>query len=124
MAGRVDQVDVIFLVNAVLPLAPVAKGGSRLDGDSLFPLQVHRVHLRANGIFTSDFVYCVDTTSVEKHSLGCSCLAAVDMRLLNVSDTTTLESTTSDTDRDANVPYMRQSFRFRRVKVFKDGVLG
>ena len=82
MPRRVNQIDVVFLLLAILRLEPVAKCGSRLDGDALLPLEIHRVHLGAHGIFATDFVYRFDSACVEEDSFRGGGFAAVDMGLI------------------------------------------
>lgn len=48
MAGSINKVEVVGFLFSVLDLFPVAESSSRLNGDSLFSFQFHRVHLCAN----------------------------------------------------------------------------
>ena len=95
----------VFFFLALFSLNPIAICRGRLDGDSLFSFQVHRVHLGTNGIFASDFVYRLDPPSVKKNTFCAGCLPTV-----NVS-------------RDTNVPDARQPLGFLGRKVVNDGLL-
>ena len=111
VAGSVDQVDVVFLVLHLAGdgvgglLDPVAEGGGRLDGDALFPLQVHAVHLCADCIFSADLVNVLDTAGVEQHALG-------DGRLSRVN-----------VGGDTDVPDLVQTGGLLGVQVLNDRVL-
>ena len=81
VARRVDQVEVVGFLLAVFRLLPVAKRGGRLNGNTLFPLKFHGVHLGADGIFAPDLVDSLDATGVEEDSFRHRRLAAVDVGL-------------------------------------------
>jgi hypothetical protein len=44
---------------------PVTEGSSTLNRDTLFALELHRVHLGTNGVSASNLVDILDTASVE-----------------------------------------------------------
>lgn len=71
----------IFLILAILILDPIAVCSSGLDGDSLLSLEVHRVHLCANCIFATDFVYRFYSACVIEDSFGDGGFPAVDVGL-------------------------------------------
>lgn len=68
-----------FLSSLLVPLPPVAKGGSGLDSDAFLPFQVHAIHLCAHCIFSAHFVDGVYSASVEQNALGRSGFTAIDM---------------------------------------------
>lgn len=86
MAGGIDQVDMVGLVLAVDVLLPVAESSGRLNGNSLFTLQVHRVHLGPYGVFASNFVDRLDSSGVEKNSFGNGGFATINMGLKYVKN--------------------------------------
>lgn len=66
---------------------PCGVGGSTLDGDSLFSLELHRVHLGSDIVLTTDLVNLVDTASVEQDTLGQGSLSRVNVgRDTNVTE--------------------------------------
>ena len=77
VSGRVDQVDLVLGAGRRRPLAVGRRG---LDGDALLTLQIHRVHLRADGVLALHFVNGVDLPGVEKDALAERGLARVDVR--------------------------------------------
>lgn len=81
MAGSVDKIDVVGFLFSVFLLLPVAESGSRLNCNTLFPFQIHRVHLSANRIFAPNFVDCLDSAGIEQNSLSNRSLATVDVCL-------------------------------------------
>jgi hypothetical protein len=85
MPWRVDQVDVIFLVLAVLVFDPVAERSCRLDCDSFLSFKIHRIHLGTNSIAAPDFMYRFYAAGVVEDSFRDSGFAGVNMCLLIVS---------------------------------------
>ena len=71
VAGRVDDVDVVAL--------PEAVRRSRLDGDAAFALEIHRVHLRADTVLALHLVNGVDALGVIEDALGEGGFARVDV---------------------------------------------
>ena len=81
VSRRVDEIDVVLVLLPVLLLYPIAEGGSGLNGDALLTFQVHGVHLCADRIFAANFMYRIDATGIEKHTLGGRGLAAINVCL-------------------------------------------
>lgn len=106
VTGRVDQVNVVRLLLAVLDLLPVGEGSGRLDGDTLLPLEVHRVHLGADALLASHLVDGLDAARVEEDTLGDGGLAAVDV------------------GGDTNVPHARQAVLLVRGHLLVHGFGG
>jgi hypothetical protein len=80
MSGRVDQVDVVFLILAlVVLLHPVTESRRRLNSDTLLTLQIHRVHLRTDRVLASHFMYAINTAGVEENTFGGGGFARVDV---------------------------------------------
>ncbi len=77
--GGVDDVDVVRR-ELLLRAAPHAVRRRRLDRDPLFPLEIHRVHFRADAVFAAHFVDLVDPPRVKEDALGQGRFARVDVR--------------------------------------------
>ena len=78
VSGGVDDVDVVHRAGAVGGV-PLAVRGRGLDGDALLALQIHRVHLRADGILALHLVDLVDPARVIEDALGQRRLARIDV---------------------------------------------
>jgi len=65
----IDKVDVV--------IAPRTIRGSRLNGNSLFALKIHRVHLGSNAVLTADFVDSMDFARIVQNALRQRGLARV-----------------------------------------------
>jgi len=79
LTRSVNDVEVVVL--------PCGIGGSTLNGDSLFSLKLHRVHLGSDIVLATDLVNLVDTASVEQDTLGQGGLSRVDVsRDTNVTE--------------------------------------
>lgn len=69
MTRCIDQVNVMVF--------PGQMGGCRLNGDTLFPLQLHKVHGSTHVVRALNLVNGVYFSSIEQHPLGEGCLAGV-----------------------------------------------
>ena len=56
-----------------------AKGGSTLNSDTLFSLEVHAVHLGSNTILAANIVNRIDSPCVKENSFGQGSFPTVDM---------------------------------------------
>ena len=54
--------------NINVRVLPAAKGCSRLDGNPLFSLKIHGIHLGTNTILTADVVDGVDPARVKQNA--------------------------------------------------------
>lgn len=80
MSRRINQIDMIrLLLPGIIHNLPIGKCSRRLNSNSLLTLEIHRVHLCADGILATDFVDGVDTTGVEEDTLCTGGLARVDV---------------------------------------------
>lgn len=95
VSGCIDDVDRITLLVPLLPnflvLAPrglltgrdggcpIAKRSGGLDGDPLFTLELHGIHLGTDGVSASDFVDVTDPAGVEEDSFGQGRFSRVDV---------------------------------------------
>lgn len=73
----IDDVNVVVTFGKVDFVSdfPIAEGGSRLNGDALLSLQLHRIHLSTDSISAANFMDGLDAASVEQNALCQSCLA-------------------------------------------------
>jgi hypothetical protein len=67
---------------SVFLFLPVAESCSRLNSDSSFAFQFHRVHLRADRVAASNLVDRLDPAGVEEYSFRACRFTAVDVCLL------------------------------------------
>lgn len=82
MPWCIDQVDVVFLLFSIVSLLyPVTERRCGLNSDTLFTLEIHRVHLGTNIVTTANFVDGLDPTSVEEDSFGTGGFSAVNVCL-------------------------------------------
>ncbi|GKT92279.1 hypothetical protein Ct61P_10129 [Colletotrichum tofieldiae] len=79
VAGSIDDVDVVGFLFSVFRLLPVSERGGRLDGDALFSLEIHGVHLGADRVLAADLVDRLDAARVEQNSLRGRRLSAVNV---------------------------------------------
>ena len=82
LTRSVDDVDAVLAVMRrvrTLLHVPVGKRSRRLDRDSLFTLQLHRVHLCADAVAASDLVNRRDATRIVQNPLGQSRLACANL---------------------------------------------
>ena len=81
LTGSVNDVDGIPLLLARLRnnRIPIAKRRSALNGNALFPLELHAVHLGADLVSASDFMNLPNAASIVENTLCQRRLARVDM---------------------------------------------
>ena len=59
---------------------PIQEGGGGLDGDPLFPLEVHGVHFGADAVLPTDVVDGLDPSAIIKDALRKRGLPRVNVR--------------------------------------------
>jgi len=67
-------------------ILPATKSGSRLNGDSLFTLQIHAVHLGADSVLAAYVVNRIDATRVKQNAFRQGRFAAKRRRDMNESN--------------------------------------
>jgi hypothetical protein len=120
---------VVLVVNALLILLdPVTESSGGLNGNTLLTLKIHGIHLGTDAVTPADLVDSLDTTGVEKDSLGTGGLAAVDMGLRKyISLDTILERVGSNWGmiyRNTDVTALVKTSGLDRIKVVNNGGLG
>jgi hypothetical protein len=73
---RSSTIQKYLLNNVDMSIFPLTKGRSTLNGDPLFSLEVHTIHLGSNAIFASYVVNRVDSSSIIENTLSQCGLAA------------------------------------------------
>ncbi len=72
MARSVNEINIIVLPSKI--------SGSRLDSNTFFSLQLHKIHSCSNAIRSFDFVDGIYFTGIEENSLRKGCFAWINMR--------------------------------------------
>lgn len=63
--------------NVNVRVFPPTKSGGRLNGNALFPFQIHGIHLGSDTVFPTDIVNGVDSTRIVQDSFRQCGLATV-----------------------------------------------
>jgi len=81
-----EEQQLLLTDNINVRILPTTKCGSRLNGDSLFTLQIHAVHLGADSVLAAYVVNRIDATRVKQNAFRQGRFAAKRRRDMNESN--------------------------------------